>query len=92
MKGGLPRMSKAMVERGAILLVIAVALVSCDGGPQAEEASAYYVNPAGSDSNPGTIDRPFATLAKAASVLQPGDTCYLRCSTSSTLAVVVVGS
>jgi hypothetical protein len=71
-------MSKAMVERGVILLVIAVALVSCDGGPRAEEASVYYVSPAGSDSGPGTIDKPFATLAKAASVLQPGDTCYLR--------------
>ena len=38
----------------------------------------YFVSPAGSDRSPGTKERPFATLAKACGVLQPGDTCYLR--------------
>jgi hypothetical protein len=38
----------------------------------------YYVAKNGSDSNPGTIDRPFATVGKAASVVQPGDVVLIR--------------
>ena len=38
----------------------------------------YYVSMTGSDSNPGTIGLPFATIGKAADVLEPGDTCYVR--------------
>ncbi len=36
----------------------------------------YYVagsSPAASDANPGTQDKPFATINKAAQVLQPGE-------------------
>lgn len=39
---------------------------------------AYYVATDGSDTNPGTIDRPFRTVTKAVTVLEPGATCYLR--------------
>ncbi|MBM0105004.1 carbohydrate-binding protein [Steroidobacter sp. S1-65] len=38
----------------------------------------YYVAPGGSNSNPGTIDRPFASLQKAIDVAQPGDLVYVR--------------
>ncbi|MBT3378426.1 MAG: hypothetical protein HN742_01710 [Lentisphaerae bacterium] len=41
-------------------------------------ASEYCVSPHGDDANPGTVERPFRTLAKATEVLQPGDTCLLR--------------
>lgn len=41
-------------------------------------AAEYFVSPAGNDSNPGTQAQPFASLAKAAGVVQPGDTCWLR--------------
>jgi hypothetical protein len=41
-------------------------------------ANDYFVSPTGQDNNPGTFERPFATLTKAASMLEPGDTCYLR--------------
>lgn len=41
-------------------------------------AAEYFVAPHGSDTNPGTRQSPFATLEKAASILQPGDICYLR--------------
>jgi len=34
----------------------------------------YYVSPYGSDNNPGTIDKPFKTIAYAVTHLQPGDT------------------
>ncbi|MBL7214660.1 MAG: DNRLRE domain-containing protein [Phycisphaerae bacterium] len=37
-----------------------------------------YVATDGSDSNIGSIDFPFATIAKAASVMSAGDTCYIR--------------
>ena len=41
-------------------------------------ATEYYVSPKGNDKNTGTVDSPFATLAKAQSMVQPGDTVYLR--------------
>ena len=44
-------------------------------------AGTYYVSPQGADSAPGTLDRPFRTLQKAAGVLQPGDTCCVRAGT-----------
>jgi hypothetical protein len=38
----------------------------------------YYVATDGSDSNAGTLLAPFATIQHAATVLSPGDTCYIR--------------
>ena len=40
----------------------------------------YYVDPTllGSDDQPGTYDEPFGTVQKAAEVVKPGDTVYLR--------------
>lgn len=38
----------------------------------------YYVSTSGSDSNPGTIDRPFATWQKGFSTASPGDIVYVR--------------
>jgi hypothetical protein len=41
--------------------------------------SAYYVSSAsGDDANPGTFELPFKTIQKAAGIMQPGDTCYIR--------------
>lgn len=39
---------------------------------------ALYVSPQGNDSNPGSFDRPFATLDKAFETVEPGETIYLR--------------
>jgi len=36
----------------------------------------YYVSPDGSDSDPGTLDKPFKTLARASRNLSPGDIVY----------------
>jgi uncharacterized protein (TIGR03437 family) len=44
-------------------------------------AEAYYVARTGFDSNPGTLDQPFRTIQKAASVMVPGDTAYVRAGT-----------
>jgi len=41
-------------------------------------ASTYFVSPEGKDTNTGGIQSPFATIRKAASVMKPGDVCYLR--------------
>lgn len=38
----------------------------------------YYISPSGSDSNPGTINAPFASMAKAYLVVKPGDLIYVR--------------
>ena len=41
-------------------------------------AATYYVSPAGSDRNRGTLAAPFATITKGASVLKPGDQLQVR--------------
>jgi uncharacterized protein (TIGR03437 family) len=41
----------------------------------------YYVATNGSDGNPGTLDQPFQTIQKAASVVVAGDTVYVRAGT-----------
>lgn len=41
-------------------------------------AAAYYVSPNGNDSSAGTNAAPWATFARAMTVLQPGDTLYLE--------------
>ena len=49
-------------------------LVPCVAG-----AAEYFVAPGGQDGwEEGSIERPFRTLAKAASVAKPGDVVYLR--------------
>ncbi|MBN1183555.1 MAG: DUF4990 domain-containing protein [Bacteroidales bacterium] len=42
------------------------------------QANTYYVSTHGDDSNPGTIDRPFATWEKLSQVLVAGDVAYIR--------------
>lgn len=38
----------------------------------------YYVAESGDDNNPGTYNKPFLTIQKAAEVALPGDICYVR--------------
>jgi hypothetical protein len=43
------------------------------------EHTVYFISPDGSDLNSGmTPDEPFASIQKAADLMQPGDVCYLR--------------
>ena len=42
------------------------------------EAKEYYMSEDGSDSNTGTIDAPFATVAHFDAIAKPGDTLYIR--------------
>lgn len=41
-------------------------------------SATFYVAPNGSDTNNGNIDKPFATIQKAQSEVNPGDIVYLR--------------
>ena len=47
----------------------------------------YYVAPKGGDDQPGTIDRPFATLQRAIDAVQPGQLIYIRGGTYTPAAV-----
>lgn len=42
------------------------------------QAANYYVSSAGSDSNPGTLEKPFKSIKKACSMVLPGGTIYVR--------------
>ena len=54
-------------------------------------AADYYVSPAGSDDNAGTIDAPFATLKKAISKATAGTTIYLREGTYQPTEAEIMG-
>jgi len=41
-------------------------------------AANYYISKTGSDTNPGTLSQPWATISKANNTLQAGDTVYIR--------------
>jgi hypothetical protein len=54
-----------------------VQAAACDGNIDGTDGD-YYVAPGGSNSNPGTIDRPFASLQRAIDIAEPGDLVYVR--------------
>src|SRR6187397_2019851 len=41
-------------------------------------AAEYYVAPGGNDSNPGTMELPFATLQRGHDIASAGDTIWIR--------------
>ena len=59
-----------LLQRSVVCVALLLA-VSAD-------AAEYYVAPSGSDQAAGTAEAPFRTLAKAATVLQPGDVCAIH--------------
>jgi len=69
---------------GRVLLMTAVAVTpftvptGSTAAGSAATANVYYVAPNGSDGAAGTQAAPWATIAHAQSVAQPGDTVYLR--------------
>lgn len=62
------------------ILLIAFFLAACAPVQRAALlfGSEYYVSPSGSDTNAGTVAAPFLSIKKALSVLQAGDTLYIR--------------
>ncbi len=60
----------------ALMVCLLVCAASTCGW--AEGVMTYYVAPRGLDSNDGSVDRPFATIQKAADLVNPGDTVIVR--------------
>src|SRR5438309_8220657 len=57
------------------LLCIALVAAAAILAPAAADAHLYYVSAgAGSDAGPGSADRPFATIGRAAAAARPADT------------------
>ncbi|MDX6299082.1 MAG: hypothetical protein QOF53_296 [Nocardioidaceae bacterium] len=62
---------------GSVLLLLAPSILALLTTTATAAQSAFYVDqtvPSCSDSNPGTADAPFCTIAKGVGVLQPGST------------------
>ncbi|MCK5175252.1 MAG: right-handed parallel beta-helix repeat-containing protein [Planctomycetes bacterium] len=55
---------------------------------RAPKSATYYVSASGDDSNVGSIDQPFRTIAKAATVIRAGDTCLIRGGTYHEAVVI----
>lgn len=87
---------KTSIKRATIIVLILTLIFSTGfyftSPSQVQAASSYYVATNGSDSNPGTIDQPFLTLAKGFSALAPGDTLYIRGGTYTMQRVDVTSS
>lgn len=64
----------ALSGRFPLSVFAAALLVAC---PPAY-AREIFVSPRGDDLNAGTLDQPFATVARASALAAPGDTCFLR--------------
>ncbi|MEL6927199.1 MAG: right-handed parallel beta-helix repeat-containing protein [Cyanobacteria bacterium J06600_6] len=62
------------------LIILGMSLFACAASSKNERTS-YFVDPDGSDRNPGTLMRPFKTVQKCAELVQPGSTCWLRAGT-----------
>ena len=60
-----------MTMRGTVAFLLLVATAPA-------YARDFYMAPEGSDSNDGTIDKPFLTITKAQAAVQAGDTVLMR--------------
>jgi len=64
-----------------IALIVGCLLSLCSTGLanlRMQESVNYYVSTGGNDKNPGTREKPFRTIQKAADKMVAGDTCYVR--------------
>ena len=64
--------------QGMVCLICGLALLGSLVHTQKGEAETYYVATDGTDSNPGTEERPFETLGRGVRGLSPGDTLYVK--------------
>ena len=70
------------------LILVLTIILSCEfderdlepdlGAAVLKATTDIYVSTKGSDSNPGTLEKPFASWQKAFTVVQPGYTVYIR--------------
>jgi Right handed beta helix region len=79
-----------VIVRSAIYnLVVTLAILL--GTPAVALPQSYYVSTSGSDSNTGTLSSPFKSITKAVSVVQAGETIYVRGGTYSLTATINAG-
>jgi hypothetical protein len=75
-------MRKVISKKLIIICVCTLALffvgINSVNTVSADSPTTYYVATTGSDENPGTFEKPFLTIGKAATVVVPGDTVYIR--------------
>ncbi len=58
--------------------ILLLGLMACAFQAQNLYAATFYVATDGRDEQPGTLEKPFATLTRAQSAAAPGDTVYIR--------------
>jgi pectate lyase-like protein len=68
----------SVLTRAWLLAAMVVASVTLQLPSGHAQGSAYYVSTSGSDSNAGTLDKPWRTVQKGFKSLQAGDTLYVR--------------
>ena len=66
---------------GLLALILMGVVPTAFAGPNAVGATTFYVSPAGSDSNAGTLAAPFQTIMKAVRLATAGDTILVRSGT-----------
>ena len=87
----LPTWRHSPRSKGLALLSAGVACMSVLLASGPASAAEFYVSPTGSDSNPGTMAAPFATVQKGNDSAAAGDTIWMRagtynCTTQITLS------
>ncbi len=73
-----------------ILPHIILLLLACFSVPDNLFPQPYYVALNGSDSNAGTLGSPFRTIEKAVTLVQPGQTIYVRGGTYNLTATIAI--
>ncbi len=73
-------MKRCLNVAGALVIATVTAFAGSSAAAASAPAAgrAYYIAPTGSDSATGTQNTPWASIAHAQSVAQPGDTVYVR--------------
>ncbi|MEH7749578.1 DUF1565 domain-containing protein, partial [Neobacillus drentensis] len=72
---------KRMISGALLILLMTVISFGCQAMTEeagAKQGTAYYVAANGNDKHPGTKQKPFRTLKKAASIAKAGTTVYMR--------------
>ena len=68
----------AEIRREGAMRALVSCLLLCAVSSVGLAETTYFVSPAGADGNDGSVERPFATIHKAADVVKPGDTVIVK--------------
>ncbi len=75
-------MKKMILTSIFVALIVTLVISLYDGVPDTAFASdSYYVSTEGSDSGPGTLEKPWKTIQRAADAAAPGSTIYIKAGT-----------